>query len=163
MIVRTGIVRTGVLSLLPMLGMASTNGCETNFPPATPEQICSGDVDWQVLGFSPEQLETPAPGELPFARLARGESAALRVTGRGAGAGALCDDWIARASWRAAEPDVVEVAPDGVRATVTGRRLGQTPLIVEVTLRDGRTSSAELFGTNAAGQRQPLFGIRVVR
>lgn len=156
-------LRTGVLSLLPILGMASTNGCETSFPPATPEQICGGDVDWQVLGFSPEQLETPAPGELPLARLARGESAALHLTGRGAGAGGLCDDWIARVSWRAADPAVVEVEADGGRATVTGRRLGQTPLIVEVTLRDGRTSTAEVFGTNAAGQQQPLFGIRVVR
>jgi len=157
------IIRTGVLSLLPILGMASTNTCVNNFAPATPEQTCSGDVDWQVLGFSPEQIETPAPGELPVARLARGESAVLRVTGRGRGAGGLCDDWITRTSWRAADPDVVEVTAHDGGATVTGRRIGQTPLIVEVTLRDGRTSSAELFGTNAAGQQQPLFGIRVVR
>jgi hypothetical protein len=157
------ILRTGVFSLLPILGMAYANGCEPHFAPATPEQICSGDVDWQVLGFSPDQIETPAPGELPYARLARGESAELRITGRGRGAGGLCDDWITRTSWRAGDPDVVEVGAHGGTATVTGRRLGQTPLIVEVTLRDGRMSSAELFGTNAAGQQQPLFGIRVVR
>lgn len=157
------IVRVGVLSLLPMMGVASTKACETNVTAPTTEQLCSGDVDWQVLGFSAGQLETPAPGELPLARLARGESAALRVTGRGVGDGGLCDDRIAQVSWRADDPAVVEVAADGARATVIGRRLGQTPLIVEVTRRDGRTSAAELFATNAAGQRQPLFGIRVVR
>ena len=132
-------------------------------PPATTEQLCSGDVDWQVLGFSAAQIETAGPGELPVARLAQGESVALRVTGRGVGAGGICDDSIARVSWRADDPAVVEVAADDARAVITGRRVGQTPLIVEVTRRDGQAFSAELFTTNAAGRPQPVFGIRVVR
>jgi hypothetical protein len=139
------------------MGVA-TKGCDMSFPPPTTEQICSGDVDWEVLGFSVAHLDTGGPSALPLARLARGESAALHVTSRGAGAGGLCDDRITRVAWRADDPAVVEVAADGMRAIVTGRRVGQTPLTVEVTVRDGRTSEAPLF----TSQRQPIFGIRVV-